>query len=93
MLDSFEEDHIKSVNESIQEGVPPPKSKRVDLLKRIAVSLHVLTYTLSDLICGRKPRAISKDIDLVMVEKALLLLDYAESQKQLVIDVSSLCRC
>ena len=51
MLDSFEEDHIKSVNESIQEGVPPPKSKRVDLLKRIAVSLHILTYTLSDLIC------------------------------------------
>ena len=60
------------MNESIQEGVPPPKSKRVDLLKRIAVSLRILTYTLSDLICGRKPRAISNDIDLVMVEKALL---------------------
>ena len=88
MLDSFEEDYIKSVNESIEEGVPPPKSKRVDLLKRIAVCLYILTYTLSHLICGRKPRAISKDTDLEMVEKALLLLEYAESQKQLVIDVS-----
>ena len=84
MLDSFEEDYIKSVNESIEEGVPPPKSKRVDLLKRIAVCLYILTYTLSHLICGQKPRAISKDIDL----EALLLLEYAESQKQLVIDVN-----
>ena len=47
MLDSFEEDYLKSMNESIEEGVPPPKSKRVDLLKQIAVSLYILTYTLS----------------------------------------------
>jgi hypothetical protein len=90
MIDSLNADFIKAVNDAIGEGVPPPKSKRVDLLQRISVSLHILTHVLSCLIRGRKPRSPPKDVSAETVKKALILLEYVESQKQIVIDVSML---
>ena len=88
MVDSLKEDFIKAVNEAIAEGMPSPKSKRIDLLQRISICLHILTYTISSLVRGRKPRPTPKEVSLDTVKKALLLLDYVESQKQMVIDVS-----
>ncbi len=80
---------VKAVNYAIG-GVPPPKSKRVDLLQRISVSSHILMHVLSCLIRGRKPRSPLKDVSAETVKKALILLEYVESQKQIVIDVSVL---
>ena len=90
MIQSIETEFITELNEAITQGVPSPKSKRIDLVKRLVVSLHVLTHVVSDLIEGRKPQSPSKEVTLDTVKKSLLLLEYCESQKQIVIEVIKL---
>jgi hypothetical protein len=87
VIQSIETELITELNEAITEGIPSPKSKRTDLVKRLAVSLHVFTHIISDLVEGRKPRSPSKEVTLDTVKKSLLVLDYCESQKQIVIEV------
>ena len=87
VIQSIETEFITELNEAVTQGVPSPKSTRTDLVKRLAVSLHVLTQVVSDLIEGRKPRSPSKEVTLDTVKKSLLLLEYCESQKQIVIEV------
>ena len=41
-----------------------PKSKKVDLLQRLAVSLHVFNHIASKLLRGRKPGAPPKDVGI-----------------------------
>ncbi len=86
VMQSIETEFITELNEAITEGIPSPKSKRTDLVKRLAVSLHVFTHIISDLVEGRKPRSPSKEMTLDTVKKSLLVLDYCESQKQIVIE-------
>ena len=87
VIQSIETEFITELNEAITKGIPSPKSKRTDLVKRLAVSLHVFTHIISDLVEGRKPRSPSKEVTLDTVKKSLLVLDYCESQKQIVIEV------
>ena len=88
MMDSLQAEFITQLNESITEGLPAPKSKRIDLIQRLAVSLHVFTHVIKLLVGGRKPRRPSKEVSLETVKKTVLLMEYADSQKQIVIDVS-----
>ena len=90
MMDTLQGEFISELNESTTEGIPPPKSKRVDLVQRVTVSMHILTHVVSHLIWGRKPRPPPKEISLETLKKSILLLEYAESQKQIIIDVSKL---
>ena len=87
VVQSIETEFITELNEAITQGIPSPKSKRTDLVKRLAVSLHVFGHIVSDLVEERKPRPPSKDVTLDTVKKCFLLLDYCESQKQIVIEV------
>ncbi len=87
VIRSIETEFITELNEAITEGIPSPKSKRSDLVKRLAISLHVFTHIISDLVEGRKPRSPSKEVTLDTVKKSLLDLDYCKSQKQIVIEV------
>ena len=89
-IDSFstlpvtvETEFITELNEAITEGIPSPKSKRTDLVKRLAVSLHVFTHIISDLVEGRKLRSLSKEVTLDTVKKSLLVLDYCHRNKLL----------
>jgi hypothetical protein len=47
----------------------------------------VFTHIINDLVEGRKPRSPSKEVTSDTVKKSLLVLDYCESQKQIVIEV------
>ena len=62
VIQSIETEFITELNEAITEGIPSPKSKRTDLVKRLAVSLHVFTHIISDFVEGRKPRSPSKGL-------------------------------
>lgn len=88
LIDSLHSEFIHDLNEAIVKGQPPPKSKRVDLVQRLACSLHVLTHVVSELLQGRKPRGTPKQISVDAVEKSILLLDYVDSQKEIMIEVS-----
>jgi hypothetical protein len=89
-LDAIEEDFIKELNESLLTGEVTPKSKKCDIIQRLAVCLHVFNHVTSSLLKGRKPRQPVLEVNLETV-KAQLLADFVESQKQVVLDVSFLC--
>ena len=88
LLMTLEAEFIEGLNTAVKEGVPGPKSKKVDLLKRLAVSIHVFNHIASRLIRGVKPGAPAKDVTLDTVKKALTFLDYCLAQKDVIVEVS-----
>ena len=50
VIQSIETEFITELNEAITQGIPSPKSKRTDLVKRRAVSLHFLHTSLAILL-------------------------------------------
>ena len=87
-LDAIEEDFINELNESLLRGEVTPKSKKCDIIQRLAVCLHVFNHVTSSLLKGRKPCQPALEVSLETVKKAQLLADFVESQKQVVLDVS-----
>ncbi|KAK3726241.1 hypothetical protein QZH41_001309 [Actinostola sp. cb2023] len=51
-LSKLQSEEIQDINNAINEGHPPPKSKKMDLIRRIAVALHVFNHIASNLIEG-----------------------------------------
>ena len=89
LLMTLEAEFIEGLNTAVNEGVPGPKSKKVNLLKRLAVSIHVFNHIASGLIRGVKPGAPTKNVTLDTVKKALTLLDYCLAQKDVIVEVSN----
>ena len=52
---TLEAEFIEDLNNAVKEGVRGPKSKKVDLLKRLAVSIHVFNHIANKLLRGLKP--------------------------------------
>ncbi len=88
-LNSLEEDFITELNDSLLKGEVPPKSKKIDLVQRISVCLHVFNHVAGSLLRGRKPREPSCSVGIDTVKRAESLVVFTESQKQVVLDVSS----
>ena len=61
-LTASQDDFIQEVNDAINAGNMPPKSKKIDLLQHVAVCLHVFDYTTSELIESRQPRTLPQSI-------------------------------
>lgn len=87
-LTSLKDDFIKYVNDAIQNGNVPPKSKKIDLLQRLATSLHVLNFITDALLQGRKPPAPPTQISLQTLQQAKRYVEYAETQKEIVMEVN-----
>ena len=87
-LDAIEEDFIKELNESLLTGDVTPKSKKCDIIQHVAISLHVFSHVTSSLLRDRKPRQPSLAVSLEAVKRAQSFVDFVESQKQVVMDVS-----
>lgn len=77
MVMKLQGEFIKELNESLTEGIAGPKSKKVDLLQRLAVNLHVSNNIVS-----------KKDVGIETVKKALCYLEYSLAQKEVIVDVS-----
>ena len=87
LLKKLSDDFIQEVNEAIEEGNVPPKSKRIDLIQRVAVSLHVFNHIASALLRGQKPAPPTQEVSKDTLEASISLIEYAESQKQIVAEV------
>lgn len=87
-LTSLKDDFIKDVNDAIQDANIPPKSKKIDLLQRVATSLHVFNFITNELLHGRKPPAPPTEISLETLQQAQRYVDYVETQKDIVMEVS-----
>ena len=87
-LTSLKDDFIRDVNDAIQNGNVPPKSKKIDLLQRVATSLHVFNFITNALLQGRKPPAPPTQISLQTLQQAKRYVEYAETQKEIVMEVN-----
>ena len=88
---SVEENFIEELNESLLKGIPTHKSKKLDLIQRVAVSVHVFNHTAETLLKGQKPRPPSTQISIETLKKAQAFIEFAESQKDMVTNVSIFC--
>ena len=87
-LTSLKDDFIKEVNKAIQNGNVPPKSKKIDLLQRVATSLHVFNFITDEFLQGQKPPTVPTQISLETLQQAKRYVEYAETQKEIVMEVS-----
>lgn len=88
-LTAHKDDFIQEVNDAIREGNVPPKSKKVDLLQRVSSALHVFNFIAEELIAGRKPGSPPTEISLETLNRAQCFIDYAETQKEIAMEVSN----
>ena len=87
-LTSLEDDFIREVNDAIQNGNVPPKSKKIDLLQRVAISLHVFNFVTDELLQGWKQPTVPMQISLETLQQAIHYVEYTETQKEIVMEVS-----
>ena len=77
------------INDAINDGeTPPPKSKKLDLLPRLAAALHVLIYTMECALAGHEEPQIPITISKDTLEMANFYLEHVESQKYMFCEVS-----
>ena len=86
-MTSHKDDFIKEVNEAIQNGNVPPKSKKIDLFQRVATSFHVFNL-ITELLQGQKPPTVPTQISLEALQQAKRYVEYAETQTEIVMKVS-----
>ena len=87
LLTKVNDDFIQEVNPLIEQGNVPPKSRRIDVIQRLAVSLHVFNHVASALFQGQKPAPPDREVDKQTLEASISLVGYMESQKQIVAEV------
>ena len=87
-LDAIDKDFIKELNESLLRGEVTPKSKRSNIIQRVAVCLHVFNHVTSSLLRGRKPHPPSLEVSLETVKRHSCLPILPSRKKQLVLDVT-----
>ena len=82
-LDMF----VAEVNEAIQDGTVPPKSKTPELIPRLATALHVFNHVIAELLAGvpstEPPTKISKST----LENASVFVNHLETQKGILCQV------
>lgn len=75
LLKNLSDDFIQEVNQAIEEGNVPPKSKRIDLIQRVAVSLHVFNHVASALVQGQKPAPPNREVSRETLEASINLIE------------------
>lgn len=76
------------VNQCISDGLSvPPKSKKLDFIPRLAVSLHVFTNVLSNCLHGHDDLPISSVISKETLKHAITYVEHLESHKNMLCQV------
>jgi len=87
LLNLINEEFISEVNTAITEGLPPPKTKKVEIILRVAVAIHILDSVTQDLLSSNEPNPPANNIEKTTVEKAQKYVTWAESQKEIFVEV------
>lgn len=78
-MDTF----VSDVNDAIREGIVPPKSKKPELIPRVASALHVFNHFMEDLLEGET----STDPPTTITHTTLESANHLESQKDILCQV------
>jgi len=78
----FETEIINNFNDALLQGTPTVKSKKTDLVPRIAVAIHCLESVFA---CFHQNSKLNlrEDIGLNTVKKAIYFVDFLENQKEI----------
>ena len=87
IVDLLNEEFIAEVNDAITEGRTPPKTKKVDIILRIAVSIHIFTHVTTELLNERQPGMPDGDVGKETLHRAINYVKWAESQKEIFVEV------
>ena len=89
LLKSKKDEFIGEVNGAIQDGsYPPPKSKKLDLIPRVAAALHAFTIGMNNVLAGHADVEIPTVIPLQTLQRAISYVNYLETQKHMLCEVS-----
>ena len=87
-VNRLNEEFIAEVNEAITEGRTPPKTKKIDVILRVAASLHVFNHVASQLLDYTQPTPPTDEIEKTTLLSAIDYVAWAESQKEIFVEVS-----
>ena len=63
-VDTLNKEFIIKVNEAITEGQTPPKTKKFDIILRVAAALHVINHVAFELLQQRQPTQPPEEIEM-----------------------------
>ena len=84
-LDQF----VSELNDAISEGRVPPKSKKPDLIPRIACALHVFNHFMEQLLMGVPSSQPSSTISRTTLQNAASYVSHLETQKDILCQVNT----
>ena len=87
-LNGLNEEFITEVNEAIMEGRTPPKTKKMDVILRVAAALHIFNHVTSHLLAHSEPTPPPEAIAKSTLLKAINYVTWAESQKEIFVEVT-----
>ena len=88
LLQTFHEQFIAEINEALKEGMTLPKCKKVDIVQRVAVAVHIFDHVCHCLLQGDAPTLPAEDVAAEALQHALKYVEWAEDQKTIFLDVS-----
>ncbi|PFX24144.1 hypothetical protein AWC38_SpisGene11300 [Stylophora pistillata] len=89
-MNTVNEEFITEVNEAMLEGTTPPKTKKIDIILRVAAALHIFNHVTAELLQRRKPTQPADEIEHSTLLCAIDYVAWTESQKEIFVEVSNL---
>jgi len=87
-VNGLNEEFIAEVNEAITEGRTPPKTKKIDVILRVPAVLHIFNHVASQLLEHTQPTPPADKIERSTLLSAIDYVTWAESQKEIFVEVS-----
>ena len=87
LMNNFQSQEIQEIDEAITEGNPPPKCKKMDLIKKLATALHIFNHVASNLLQGIQSPPPAMRVPKQSVQAAEKFVVFADSQKQIATEV------
>lgn len=87
-VNGLNEEFIAEVNEAITEGRTPPKTKKIDVILHVAAALHIFNHVASQLLEHTQPTPPADKIERSTLLSAIDYVTWAESQKEIFVEVS-----
>lgn len=78
---------MQTLNDAIRTGTVTPKSKKIDIVQRMALAIHVTDHLLSQLLSGENSSPPPEEITKATLENAFRLTNYDEMQKNILLEV------
>ena len=88
LLQILNEQFIAEINEALKEGTTLPKCKKVDIVQRVTVAVHIFDHVCHCLLQGNAPKLPAEDVPAEVLQHALKYVEWAEDQKTIFLNVS-----